>query len=102
MTRKDETQVVTEKKSQVKEPEMFRVLLVNDDYTTMEFVIHVLRVVFQKSLTQAENIMLKVHHEGRGVCGVYTYEIAEMKVTTVTEMARQHEFPLLCVMEEDR
>jgi len=102
MTRNDETQVVTEKDVDLKEPDMFRVLLVNDDFTTMEFVIFVLQNVFHMNHTQAEQVMLKVHQEGRGVCGVYPFEIAEMKVTTVTEMARQHEYPLLCVMEEDR
>lgn len=102
MTRKDDTQVVTEQDVDVREPDMFRVILVNDDYTTMEFVIFVLQHVFHLTTDQAEQIMLKVHQEGRGVCGVYSFEIAEMKVTTVTEMARQHEFPLLCVMEEDR
>jgi len=102
MTKKDDTQILVENETKLKEPEMFRVLLINDDYSTMEFVTHVLTLVFHMTLAQAERIMLKVHHEGRGVCGVFSYEIAEMKVNMVAEMARQHEFPLLCVMEEDR
>jgi len=102
MANYDETQVITEQDVELKEPEMFRVLLINDDYSTMEFVVLVLKSVFHLTETQAENIMLKIHHEGRGVCGVYSFEVAEMKVNTVTEMARKHEYPLLCVMEEDR
>ncbi|PIE02744.1 MAG: ATP-dependent Clp protease adapter ClpS [Acidobacteria bacterium] len=102
MTKKDESHVLTEKKVDIKEPDMYRVVLINDDYTTMEFVTYVLKSVFYLTVEQAERTMLKVHREGRGVCGVYPYEIAEMKVNIVAEMAKQHEYPLLCVMEEDR
>ena len=79
---------------------MFRVLLLNDDYTTMEFVIEVLIHVFNKSQADATRIMLSVHQNGSGVCGVYTYEVAETKKETVHSLAREREFPLKCTIEE--
>lgn len=85
----------------VREPRRYRVLLHNDDYTTMEFVVEVLTRIFQKTLEQATAIMLAVHEKGIGVCGVYTEEIAETKVAQVHDRARKAGFPLRCSMEED-
>jgi len=79
-----------------KEPDMYKVVLHNDDYTTMEFVIEVLITVFNKSIQVANEIMLNVHKKGIGVCGLYTFEIAETKVNIVRDMALQNEFPLKC------
>jgi ATP-dependent Clp protease adaptor protein ClpS len=83
-----------------KEPTLYKVVLLNDDYTTMEFVIHVLETVFQKSPAEAFRIMMHVHLNGKGIAGVYPWEIAETKVDTVTSMARQSEFPLRAAIEE--
>jgi ATP-dependent Clp protease adaptor protein ClpS len=85
---------------EVKEPKRFKVLLHNDDYTTMDFVVRVLMQVYNKSETQATQIMLAVHNQGVGVCGVYTSEVAETKVTQTHKMARREGFPLKCSMEE--
>ena len=85
----------------IKEPPMFRVLLHNDDYTTMEFVVEVLMMVFKKSVEEATQIMLNVHRKGVGVCGVYTREIAETKVETVIRLARDNGHPLRCTMEKE-
>ena len=93
--------VVTESKQKLKKPPLYKVLLHNDDYTTMEFVIFVLRSVFQKSETDAFTIMMHVHTRGVGIAGVYTYEIAESKAARVVELAQQHEFPLLSSVEEE-
>ena len=82
------------------EPTLYKVVLLNDDYTTMEFVIHVLEGVFQKSPAEAYRIMMHVHLNGRGIAGVYPFEIAETKVDTVTSLARQAEFPLRATIEE--
>lgn len=79
---------------------MFKVLLLNDDYTTMEFVVEILIQVFSKSLEAATEIMLNVHHQGMGVCGVYPLEIAETKIETVHSLARERGFPLRCALEE--
>jgi ATP-dependent Clp protease adaptor protein ClpS len=92
-------EVKSEKK--VKEPSMYRVLLHNDDYTTMEFVVEVLVHIFHKTIEDATRIMLNVHEKGIGVCGVYTFEVAETKVDTVHSIARDHGFPLKCSMEKD-
>ena len=85
----------------VKEPSMFKVLILNDDYTTMEFVVEILMRVFAKSLEVATEIMLNVHRKGVGVCGVYTLEIAETKVGTVHSLAKEMGFPLRCTIEEE-
>ena len=85
----------------VDEPPMYKVMLLNDDYTTMEFVVEVLIYVFQKSSEEAMQIMLNVHRIGIGICGVYPYEIAETKVETVEDLARENGFPLKCIMERD-
>ena len=84
----------------VKEPPMYKVLLHNDDYTTMEFVVQVLMLVFHKSIETATRIMLNVHQQGIGMCGLYTYEVAETKVETVIRMARENGHPLKCTMEK--
>ena len=83
----------------VKEPQMFKVILLNDHYTTMEFVIEVLMTIFHKAPEEAAQVMLSVHKAGSGVAGVYTREIAETKVASVTHRARRNGFPLQCVME---
>ena len=96
-----EEEVATESREKLKKPPLFRVLLHNDDFTTMEFVVEVLTRVFGKSDADAFQVMWAVHTQGLGVAGVYTYEIAEMKVEKVTQMARAQEFPLLCTVEEE-
>ncbi|MDT5295689.1 MAG: ATP-dependent Clp protease adaptor protein ClpS [Acidobacteriota bacterium] len=96
-----EEEVATESRERLKKPPLFRVLLHNDDFTTMEFVVEVLKKVFGKSDGDAFRIMWAVHTQGMGVAGVYTYEIAEMKVEKVSQMARTQEFPLLCTVEEE-
>ena len=83
-----------------KKPPLYQVLLINDDYTPMEFVVDILESVFGMERTRATQVMLEVHTRGKGVCGVYTHEIAETKVAQVTGYARQHQHPLLCTMEE--
>jgi len=94
------TAVITKTKTQTKRPNLYRVLLLNDDYTPMEFVVHVLERFFNKDREAATRIMLHVHHHGIGECGVFTYEIAETKVTQVMDFARKHQHPLQCVMEK--
>ena len=94
------TSVITRTQTKTKRPSMYRVLLLNDDYTPMEFVVEVLRKYFQKGRPEAERIMLHVHHHGVGECGVYTYEVAETKVTQVMDYARKHQHPLQCIMEK--
>lgn len=92
--------VITKVKPKSKRPNLYRVLILNDDYTPMEFVVHVLEKFFQKNVEAATEIMLHVHHHGIGECGVFTYEIAETKVTQVMDFARKHQHPLQCVMEK--
>jgi ATP-dependent Clp protease adaptor protein ClpS len=92
--------VITKVKPKTKRPNLYRVLILNDDYTPMEFVVHVLEKFFQKDAEAATKIMLHVHHHGIGECGVFTYEIAETKVTQVMDFARKHQHPLQCVMEK--
>jgi ATP-dependent Clp protease adaptor protein ClpS len=86
---------------EVDEPPMYRVMLLNDDYTTMDFVVEVLVYVFQKPPEEATLIMLNVHRKGVGVCGIYPYEIAETKVNLVENLARENGFPLKCIMERE-
>jgi ATP-dependent Clp protease adaptor protein ClpS len=93
------TAVITKTKPQTKRPNLYRVLLLNDDYTPMEFVVLVLERFFNKDREAATRIMLHVHHHGIGECGIFTYEIAETKVTQVMDFARKHQHPLTCVME---
>jgi ATP-dependent Clp protease adaptor protein ClpS len=92
--------LVEEAPPQLAKPPLFRVVLLNDDYTPMEFVVDVLERIFGLDRTRATRIMLEVHTRGKGVCGVFTFEIAETKVAQVTTYARHHQHPLLCTMEE--
>lgn len=94
------TGVITRTKQKVKKPDLYRVLLLNDDFTPMEFVVHILERFFHKNRDQATQIMLHVHNHGVGECGVFTYEVAETKVTQVLDFARKHQHPLQCVMEK--
>ncbi len=96
-----DTVVITDSRQQLKKPPLYKVLLHNDDYTSMEFVVFILQNVFHKSETTAYRIMMAVHQQGLGVAGVYTYEIAETKIAQVTHMAQEQQFPLLCTMEEE-
>ncbi|HVT52980.1 MAG TPA: ATP-dependent Clp protease adapter ClpS [Dongiaceae bacterium] len=95
------TGTIVKARPKTKKPSMYRVLLLNDDYTPMEFVVHVLERFFGKSREEATEIMLHVHHRGVGVCGVYTYEVAETKVAQTIEFARRHQHPLQCTMEKE-
>lgn len=92
---------VEEAKPEIKRPPMFKVLLINDDYTPMEFVVHVLETFFSMDRPTATHIMLNVHSKGKGLCGVFTRDVAETKVAQVNDYSRQHEHPLLCTMEVD-
>ena len=94
------TAVITRPKTQTRRPSMYRVLLLNDDYTPMEFVVSVLKKYFNKGPEEATRIMLHVHQHGVGECGVFTYEVAETKVTQVIDYARKHQHPLQCIMEK--
>ena len=94
------TAVITRPKPQTRHPNMYRVLLLNDDYTPMDFVVSILRKYFNKNLDEATRIMLHVHQHGVGECGIYSYEIAETKVTQVMDHARKHQHPLQCIMEK--
>jgi ATP-dependent Clp protease adaptor protein ClpS len=91
----------TESKTKLERPPLYKVLLHNDDFTGMEFVVFILQTVFNHGESDAVRIMLNVHRQGIGLAGVYTYEVAEMKVDKVTSIAQANEFPLLCTMEED-
>ncbi len=95
------TGVVTKARPKTKKPAMYKVLMLNDDYTPMEFVVHVLERFFSKSHEEATQIMLHVHRRGVGICGVFTYEVAETKVTQVMDLAKQHQHPLQCTIEKD-
>ena len=95
------TGLVTKARPKTKKPSLYKVLLLNDDYTPMEFVVHVLERYFGKGREEATRIMLHVHHKGVGICGVFTYEIAETKVTQVMDFSRQHDHPLQCTMEKE-
>ena len=92
--------VIARTQKKLKKPSLYRVLLLNDDYTPMEFVVHVLERFFRKDREAATRIMLHVHNHGVGECGVFTYEVAETKVTQVMDFARQNQHPLQCVMEK--
>ena len=97
----DGTGTITLTRTKTKKPSMYKVLILNDDYTPMEFVVYVLQRFFSKNAEDATKIMLHVHQNGVGICGVFTYEVAETKVTQVMDMARQHDHPLQCTMEKD-
>ncbi len=100
-TRQREGTVLEAKKAKVKSPPMFKVLLLNDDYTPMDFVVLVLQKFFSLSREKAIQVMFKVHREGAGVCGVFPRDVAATKVEQVTAFARQHQHPLCCVMEKN-
>lgn len=91
---------VEEVRPKIKQPPLYRVLLINDDYTPMEFVVDILESVFSMERTRATQVMLEVHTKGKGICGVFNFEIAETKVAQVTALAQQHQHPLLCTMEK--
>jgi ATP-dependent Clp protease adaptor protein ClpS len=95
------TGVVTKTRAKTKKPSLYKVLILNDDYTPMEFVVHVLERFFAKAREEAVQIMLHVHRNGVGICGVYTFEVAETKVAQVIELARRHQHPLQCTMEKE-
>jgi len=95
------TGLITKTRPKTKKPSLYKVLLLNDDYTPMEFVVHVLERFFNKGREEATRIMLHVHQKGVGICGVFTYEIAETKVAQVMDFARQHQHPLQCTMEKE-
>jgi len=97
----EESDVAVESDRRVRRPRRYKVLLLNDDYTTMEFVVQILTEVFRHDTDRAVEVMLHVHHRGVGVAGIYSREVAETKVARVTELARQHEFPLRCTMEPE-
>jgi len=93
--------VIDQTKEKLKPPQLYKVLMHNDDYTTMEFVVEVLMTVFRKSAAGAVDIMLKIHHEGLGLCGVYPYEVAETKIEEVHDLAKEAGYPLKCSMEPE-
>ena len=95
------TGIATKTRVRTRKPALYKVLMLNDDYTPMEFVVHVLERFFQKSREEATRIMLHVHKRGVGVCGVFTYEVAETKVTQVMDLARQNQHPLQCTIEKE-
>jgi ATP-dependent Clp protease adaptor protein ClpS len=95
------TGIVTRTRPKTKKPSLYKVLILNDDYTPMEFVVHVLERFFAKPREEAVQIMLHVHRHGVGICGVYTFEVAETKVAQVIELARRHQHPLQCTMEKE-
>ncbi len=95
------TELEIDEKIEVKYPKKYKVFLLNDDYTSMEFVIDILMSIFHKNYEQAQNIMLDVHKNNRGLCGVYSYEIAETKVSQVIQKAKDNDFPLKATMEEE-
>ncbi len=97
----NKTGLVTKTRPKTKKPSLYKVLLLNDDYTPMEFVVHVLQKYFGKNREEAERIMLHVHQKGVGMCGVYTFEIAETKVTQVMDFSRSNNHPLQCTMEKE-
>ncbi|MDG2319708.1 MAG: ATP-dependent Clp protease adapter ClpS [Rhodospirillaceae bacterium] len=96
-----DTGVAIKTRPKVKKPSMYKVLMLNDDYTPMEFVVHILERVFSKNADEATQIMLHVHQKGVGVCGVYTYEVAETKVTQTMDLAKKHQHPLQCTLEKE-
>lgn len=97
----DDGEVLTETKTKLEKPKLFKVVLHNDDFTTMDFVVFVLQYVFNRSDAEAFTIMLKVHQEGIGIAGIYPFEIANMKCQKATNLAKAREFPLLCTVEEE-
>ena len=99
--RQTDGEILERSKQETKKPELYKVLLLNDDYTTMDFVVEVLESIFHKQPAEAFRIMMAVHTQGKGLCGVYPHEVAETKVQTVIERARDNGFPLLAAMEPE-
>ena len=99
--RKTDSELLERTRPETKKPELYKVLLLNDDYTTMEFVVEILESVFHKQPAEAFRIMMAVHTQGKGLCGVYPHEVAETKVDTVMERAREYGFPLRAAMEPE-
>ena len=97
---RDEGLALQEARPKLKRPPLYKVILINDDYTPMDFVVHILEIFFSLNRETATRIMLEVHTRGKGVCGVYTHEIAETKVSQVNSYSREHQHPLLCTMEK--
>lgn len=95
------TDVLTESETKLEKPKLFKVILHNDDFTTMEFVVFVLEYVFKRTEAEAFTIMMKVHNEGLGIAGIYPYEVANMKSEKAINLAKAHEYPLLCTVEEE-
>jgi ATP-dependent Clp protease adaptor protein ClpS len=98
---KTDSEVLERTKQETKKPELYKVVLLNDDYTTMDFVVEVLETIFHKQPAEAFRIMMMVHTQGKGLCGVYPHEVAETKVEAVSEAARDHGFPLRAAMEPE-
>ena len=96
-----DSEVLTESETRLEKPKLYKVILHNDDFTTMEFVVFILKHVFMRSDAEAVTIMLKVHNEGIGIAGVYPFEVANMKAEKAMNLSRAHEFPLLCTVEEE-
>ena len=97
----DDGAVMTESETRLEKPPLYKVILHNDDFTTMEFVVFILQNVFLRSLDEAFAIMLQVHHEGIGIAGIYSFEIANMKAEKAMNISKAHEYPLLCTVEEE-
>ncbi len=97
----DDGAVLTESDTRLEKPKLYKVILHNDDFTTMEFVVYILQTVFMRSDIEAFSIMLKVHHEGIGIAGTYPFEIAAMKAEKAVNISKSHEYPLLCTVEEE-
>src|ERR1700749_575518 len=95
------TGIVTKTSPKPKKPSLYKVLLLNDDYTPMEFLVHILEKIFGKSREEAVDVMLHVHRHGVGICGIFTFEVAETKVAQVIEFSRRHQHPLQCTMEKE-
>src|ERR1700679_442104 len=95
------TGIVAKTRPKTKKPNLYKVVLLNDDYTPMEFVVHILEKIFSKTREEAVEVMLHVHRHGVGICGIFTFEVAETKVTQVIEFARRHQHPLQCTMEKE-
>ncbi|MAS81925.1 MAG: ATP-dependent Clp protease adapter ClpS [Legionellales bacterium] len=96
----DDDLAIEESKPQIKRPPLYRVILLNDDYTPMDFVVHVLEIFFSVDRDNATRVMLEIHTRGKGVCGIFTHEIAESKVSLVNDYAKENQHPLLCTMEK--
>ena len=96
-----DSDVLTESETKLEKPKMYKVVLHNDDFTTMEFVVFILKTVFTRSDAEAFTIMLKVHNEGVGIAGVYSFEVANMKAEKAMNLSKSHEYPLLCTVEEE-